>query len=94
MQTNDQHLFVQNKDLRFSRQVDGITIFNPTTGTYYALSESGGFIWECLSQPTSVSEVKISAATKYGIDATTIAADIERFIAEMTDEGLITSQFQ
>ena len=89
MNENDGDMLMQKEGLRAARQVDGLTIMNPETGAYYALSETAAFIWERLHCLTSISAVKESTAAKYGVSLQVVSAQIDAFIAEMAAEGLV-----
>jgi hypothetical protein len=86
----DDDVLVQNGALRSSRQVDGFTIMDPATGAYYALSETGAFIWECVQRPTSIAGVKESAAARYRVSIRDVGAQIDAFIAQMAAAGLVS----
>jgi hypothetical protein len=65
------------------------TIVDLETGTYYALNESGTFVWEELGRGTDRESIPGSLATRYDLDPNEVESVIDAFVAELLERKLI-----
>lgn len=81
--------FVRNPDL-IATDMDGDTVMMSIEhGKYYGVSGVGTRIWELLEKPTTPSQIIISICKEFEVDETTCRADVERFITELIDNGMV-----
>lgn len=70
--------------------VDGqLVLLSPVDFSYHGLDSVGARIWEMLEQPLSIDEVVASLLTEYTIDESTCRADVEPFVARMSEIGVL-----
>ncbi len=65
------------------------TIVDLESGTYYALNESGSFIWEGLTRGSEPVEVADGLVAAYGLDPEPAAQAVEALLTELRGHGLI-----
>ncbi len=65
------------------------TIVDLESGTYYALNESGSFIWERLAHGSEPAEVADGLASTYELDAQRATEAVEGLLAELSERGLV-----
>lgn len=53
------------------------------------LSETGAFLWNILSEGASRDELVARLLDEYAVDEPVAAADVDRFIAKLSDAGLL-----
>jgi hypothetical protein len=58
-------------------------------GAYYGLEGPARSIWDLLESPSTVAELVQRLVQEYEVSPETCAADVERFLDEMDQEGLI-----
>ena len=71
---------------------DEYVIVNLKTGTYYSLNPSGARIWDALNQRASRAAILQEMERQYDTGAETLAAHLDRLLAEMVQEHLIVPQ--
>ena len=59
------------------------------TGDYFSLGEVGGFIWDRLDGETTLAEIASAMARAFDVGEDQAAADLDLFIAALTDRGLV-----
>lgn len=65
------------------------TIVDLESGTYYALNESGTFIWDGLARGETVSEVSEGLAARYEIDDDAAKSAVDSLTADLVERELI-----
>ena len=73
--------------------IDGeVIVINLGTGTYYSLKGSAAEIWQLIQEPGGASdgEVADALAARYEAARPTLEDWLERFLAELTEEGLVS----
>ncbi len=87
---------MQQRQLRMSddivsAQVDsGLVLLNLQTGEFYGLEETSVRFWELLSTTGSIEGTARQIAEEYDADPTEVEADLEAFIVQLKDAGLLT----
>ena len=66
-----------------------LVLLNADTGGYYALDDVGADVWRLLMDLGAVGAVKERMAAMYDADAATIAADVDRLVAELRESRLL-----
>jgi hypothetical protein len=81
--------FVRNPDL-IATDMDGDTVMmSIERGEYYGVSGVGTRIWELLETPKTVAQIIASLCAEFEVDEATCQADVERFIQDLVDNGMI-----
>jgi hypothetical protein len=65
------------------------TIVDLESGTYYALNESGTFVWDELSRGADRDSIPGSLATRYGVDPGEAGKAVEGLVEELLERKLI-----
>jgi hypothetical protein len=65
------------------------TIVDLDSGTYYALNESGTFVWEELSRGADQESIPSAFAARYGIESSEAGTAVEELMAELLERNLI-----
>jgi hypothetical protein len=65
------------------------TIVDLDSGTYYALNESGTFVWEELHRGTDRDSIPGSLATRYGVDSGEAESAVDAIVSELIERKLI-----
>jgi outer membrane protein assembly factor BamB len=65
------------------------TIVDLENGTYYALNESGSFIWERLTRGSEPTDVAAGLASTYELDPERATEAVEELLVELSEHGLI-----
>lgn len=74
-------------------EMDGQTVMMDTQqGSYFALDEVGGALWEALEQPTTLAAAIDYIAERFDApDRTELVSDIEAFLAQLMERELVQS---
>jgi hypothetical protein len=65
------------------------TIVDLDSGTYYALNESGSFIWDALIAGTDTEDLVDRLASTYEIASTEAADAVDQLIAGLREQNLV-----
>ncbi|HUF89394.1 MAG TPA: PqqD family protein [Gemmatimonadota bacterium] len=69
---------------------DEVVVVHLGTCTYYSASGSGADAWVWIEEGRPVAEVAAALAERYGIEVERARADLDRYVARLLEEGLIT----
>ncbi len=63
-------------------------------GAYYGLGSVGTRIWELLEGPVSAQQIIQALCSEFEVDETTCKADVEKFIGDMEEKGMVSKADQ
>jgi outer membrane protein assembly factor BamB len=66
------------------------TIVDLESGTYYALNESGTFVWEELGRGTERDSIPAALADRYGLGKDEAGEAVEALVSELLERKLIS----
>jgi hypothetical protein len=72
-----------------SRISDRVALFDVDAGTYYALNDVGGRIWELCDGNRQIHDVVAVIREEYDAPAHIVAADVSDLLADLARENLI-----
>ncbi len=78
-----------------AREMGGETLIIPIRGhvgdlaSIYSFNHTGSLIWKLLQQPSTPGELADRVAREYGVERNEIKGDVEKFVAEMKQAGLV-----
>ncbi len=64
-------------------------ILSLKNGKYYGLNSIGADIWDLLQKPVRFSKITQAILSEYDVEEDTCRREIESFLAQMKDEGLV-----
>jgi hypothetical protein len=74
------------------REVDGEILALESRGSVYlSANRSGAFLWQALAEGTTRAALVSGLAEQYRIDAELAQRDVDRFLAELDEHGLLVS---
>lgn len=86
---NEETLIVQSRE-PVAVEVDRtVVMMSIEREKYYSLDGVGGRIWELLRQPRAVGALCSRLAGEFEVDPDTCRADVEEFLNQLLEEGLI-----
>ncbi|MFM5918266.1 MAG: PqqD family protein [Novosphingobium sp.] len=68
-----------------------IVVMSLDSGTFFSLTGTGRTIWELLDRHSSRSELLAELARAYDMGEDDIAPDLDRFVAALSEAGLVAS---
>lgn len=71
-----------------TRVGDQTMMMSIARGKYYALEATAQRIWELIETPRSLGEIADRLAQEYKVDSERCAAEVERFVARLMENGL------
>lgn len=87
----DPETLIVRKPAHASRVKDDLVIFDDALGKYFATSSVGADIWDLVATPRSMTELCAELQARYDVDAETCRAEVQGFLNEMLEAGLITT---
>ena len=88
--TDDRPLRIRQRDL-YWREIDGqVFALDGRTWDYLSLNESGRLLWDQLAEGATVAELVRLLVDEYGIDSAVAQADVQTFVALLSDKELLT----
>jgi hypothetical protein len=82
-------LRLRNDDLAWRTVDDEMIAIDVRDSTYLTANDSGALLWEALAAGTTREALVGSLVDVYDIDAETASADVERFLTELRERGLL-----
>lgn len=83
-------IYVKNQSLVGRQVEDGLVLVSPQNGEIKVLNMIGGMVWNMLDGHTSVSTIEHALQAQFDdTPREAIKADLERFITELVEKGLI-----
>ena len=71
---------------------DEKVILQTKSGQYLGVNPVGAFIWDLLTVPRNGAELYRQVVARYEVDSAIARSDVNAFIAELSDAGLIEVQ--
>jgi hypothetical protein len=82
-------LRLRENDLAWRTVDDEMIAIDVRDSTYLTANDSGALLWNALAAGVTRDELASSLVAAYGIDADTAAADVERFLTDLRERGLL-----
>ncbi len=85
------HIISANEQQVAAKVMDGEAILiNLSTGAYYSIGSTGGFIWSLVERRLSIHDIVRAVAEHYDVARPQAEADVLRLSEQLRAEGLIT----
>ena len=76
-----------------SRQIHGETVLlDLKTESYFGVAGVGARIWQMLADGTNLREMSAVLAAEYKVDEEMLTNDLQRFVGDLVDAGLVTAE--
>ena len=82
-------LRLRTDNLSWQLTGENIVVLDLTSSVYLQLSGSGRLLWECLAEGATRDELIDALVNRYEIDADRAGADVDDFLSDLTDRGLL-----
>ncbi|HUF08952.1 MAG TPA: PqqD family protein [Rhodothermales bacterium] len=80
-----------NRDEVVSKVIDGEAIvINLSNGIYYSMDKVAALVWDLIDRQVSVQTIADEVASRYDVAPAQAAADLEKFVAQLAEEKLIS----
>lgn len=76
-------------DIAHERVDDEVIAINLATGAYFSLVGAAADAWDLLVAGTDLDAVALAVAPRYGVDPSTVRADLDAFVAALVADGLV-----
>ena len=77
------------------RELEGeIVLLNLDTERYYGLDDFGARLWQRLIKSSDLDEVLTQLEAEYEVDASTLRRDSAEFLTKLSEEGLVSLEFE
>lgn len=85
------NVIIANEQQVAAKVMDGEAILiNLTTGAYYSIPATGGFIWSVIEKKLSLDGIVSAVVAHYDVARARAEADVLRLCTELHDEGLVS----
>ena len=82
--------YARNPDL-LAVDMDGdLVMMSIERGNYYGVGGIGPHVWQLLETPRTTAELIDDICQEFEVDQTTALADVEHFLADLVEHGLVT----
>jgi hypothetical protein len=71
---------------------DELVMLSIDAGRYYSVNAVARRLWELLDEPRTAAELSAAICAEFEVDADTCRTDVERFVSEMMDNGLVHAE--
>jgi hypothetical protein len=82
-------LRLRNTDLAWREVDDEMIAIDVRASTYLTANDSGSLLWSALAAGTTKDELAGRLVEVFGIDAKTAAVDVETFLSDLRERGLL-----
>ena len=82
-------LRLRDADLAWRTVDDEMIAIDVRESTYLTANDTGALLWTALAAGTTKEALADSLVSAYGIDAGTAAADVDRFLTDLRERGLL-----
>ena len=82
-------LTLRGDDLAWRTVDDELIAIDVRDSTYLSSNDSGLLMWNQLAQGTTREELAASLVAEYAIDAATASHDVDAFLADLKERGLL-----
>lgn len=80
--------FQRNPDLIAADMNGEVVMMNLERGAYFGLDGVGSRIWALIESAVATDDIVTALTAEYAVDAETCKSDVERFLAELIENGL------
>lgn len=78
-------------DAIHTRTPRGGVVLDPVSKTYFELNATGDVLWRQLAMPASRAALVDALRSEFEVDAETAEADVDAWLRELSDLGLVTA---
>jgi hypothetical protein len=83
-------LVSRNQDLIAASIDNDLVMMSVDQGEYYGITGVGSQVWEMIAEPIALEEIARRICAEYAVDETTCKTDIQSFVKELFQLGLVS----
>lgn len=83
------HYKINTGDITYRRVGNETILFNPNTGSYYSLNETGTFIWQLLRKGMSIEKLIDKFVQEFRVSKKIAIRDAELLLKDLISEKII-----
>ena len=82
--------YVRAASVLWRRTADRVILLVPPSDELFSLSGTGCSLWDCLSEPTTITAIASELAQQYAVSSEQAEADIAPVLSELVERGAVT----
>ena len=90
--THSNRILRRNPEMIHANMGEELVIMSLTNGKYYGINDVGSAIWKLLENSLTIDQLIYKLSDIYGISAEQCQKDIEVFLINMEDQGIIANE--
>jgi pyrroloquinoline quinone biosynthesis protein D len=87
---NENRIPKPEQDVIWREVSDGVVLISPTEGQIRVLNEVGAQIWRLMDGKRDVAAIEADLLRRYNTSPEQVRVDLQSFLAELTDRGLLS----
>ncbi|HWF72781.1 MAG TPA: PqqD family protein [Solirubrobacteraceae bacterium] len=84
-------LRLRTDELEWKQIDDEIVVLDGRASNYLSAGGAGVILWHMLESGATADELSAALVDKYSIDEASARADVDSFLAELTEQGLLAT---
>jgi hypothetical protein len=84
-------LRLRSDELEWKQIDDEVVVLDGRASNYLSAGGSGVMLWKMLEAGTTLEELTAAVVREYAIDGARARADVEKFVAELSEQGLLVT---
>jgi len=89
MELSGSTIVTVNKDYVYCNVEDEMVLLGMEDGIYYGLNPVGAFVWEQITEPKTIDEVRDAILAEYDVETGECEQDLMELLQELAEKGLI-----
>jgi hypothetical protein len=89
MELSGSTVITVNKDYVYCNVEDEMVLLGMEDGIYYGLNPVGAFVWEQITEPKTIDQVRDAILDEYDVGKEECERDLFELLREMTAKGLV-----
>jgi hypothetical protein len=82
--------FLKKDQILETRVNDELILFDASLGNYHSLSTSGQAIWDLLTEPRSIDQIRDVLATRFAVPLERCETETHSFVEQLLERQLIS----
>lgn len=78
------------RGVMMAQQADHVLVVDPKLSGYFALDDTGAFVWNLLNESRTIAKISEVTACEFGASQDVVLSDLVHFIDELRTRGLVS----